>query len=117
MGRRRLPMRIASIQLRDLVIASKAHCEPRRRSSPKDPTTNGLRPCEASVWLRMGLRNAAVRTIEALVAAVGELRILHRAGMRQLLRQRRIWTNLKTSRSKRTRCQSDWNLGRSVLYP
>jgi transposase len=46
------------------------------------------------------LRKAAARTLEAMTAAIGELlgRLL-RAGMRQLLRQRGIRTNLKSSRS------------------
>ena len=37
------------------------------------------------------LRKAAARTVEAVVAAIGELpQNLHRPGMRQLLRQRRL---------------------------
>jgi putative transposase len=46
------------------------------------------------------LRKASARTVEALVAAIGELLGAYTAGgMRQLLRSRRIRTSLKTSRS------------------
>jgi transposase len=44
------------------------------------------------------LRKAAARTLETVVAATGELLGAYTQRARQLLRQRRIWTDLKTSR-------------------
>ena len=49
------------------------------------------------------LRKAAARTLETVLAAIGEAaRRLHHRRVRQLPQKRRIWTNLKTSRARRT---------------